>query len=319
MGLAMLWIGLYHIPNHTTAPLFGYLQDLGYGGVDFFIFLSGFGTYHSLSSRDTSQDGHLVDALGYYLRRMRRILPSYFIFMIVWLPVTHFLIKNICFTELMGNLTLTGWWNNDQQQFNWYVNCLVLFYLLAPFIYQAIRRYKNKILVTFILLVISFMIGMSFMHGQLIIAMSRLPLFILGFAFAGISCSLTEGKSALIIWNIATVLGWIAMYVFMHQDRINNWHYGTFWYPFFLIVPGMILDLAYLGELLKKFRFLNCIKIFLEEIGKASFEIFLWHLIVFETFLRKAQTNWLGWALLYIVGFSVGYGFYRLYNRFIKA
>lgn len=311
MGLSILWIALYHIPNHSTIPVLGYLQDIGYGGVDFFIFLSGFGSYYSLSKRDTQRDGR-IDALGFYLRRMKRILPSYFIFMLAWLPITHFLIKNICFTELMGNLTLTGWWNNDQQQFNWFVDCLVLFYLLAPFIYQAIESSKKKILTVSVLLVIAFMVGMSFMHGQLIIAMSRLPLFVLGFAFAGVKCRLTDGRLACVLWNVVMIIGWGAMYIFMHQDRINNWHYGTFWYPFFLIVPGMIIDISYLGSFLEKFRIFELIKKGISELGKASFEIFLWHLIIFETFLRKASTNWMGWLGLYLAGFTLGYLFYLL-------
>ena len=49
MGFSILWVMLYHIGLEYDYPNFviSKMMSLGYGGVDFFIFLSGFGLYYS--------------------------------------------------------------------------------------------------------------------------------------------------------------------------------------------------------------------------------------------------------------------------------
>ena len=75
---AILWVVFFHAQLGLGGLLYD-VQKIGYGGVDMFLFLSGFGLYHSLS-RD-------ADAGRYLLRRARRLLPAYLPFCAVWLCV----------------------------------------------------------------------------------------------------------------------------------------------------------------------------------------------------------------------------------------
>ena len=63
-GAAILWVVFFHAQLGLGGLLYD-VQKIGYGGVDMFLFLSGFGLYHSLS-RD-------ADAGRYLLRRARRL------------------------------------------------------------------------------------------------------------------------------------------------------------------------------------------------------------------------------------------------------
>ena len=79
MGFATLWVAFFHskylaFADSQTLQLLGlaeplaFLRTIGNCGVDFFLFLSGFGLYHSLS-----RDGAV---LPFYGRRFRRVLPA---------------------------------------------------------------------------------------------------------------------------------------------------------------------------------------------------------------------------------------------------
>ena len=77
-GIAILWVVFFHAQLGLEGLLYQ-VQRIGYGGVDLFFFLSGFGLYHTLE-RDAD--------LGRYLkRRARRLLPAYLPFCVVWLVV----------------------------------------------------------------------------------------------------------------------------------------------------------------------------------------------------------------------------------------
>lgn len=325
MGLAIIWIALYHLPSHTTIPVLGFLQDIGYGGVDIFVLLSGFGVYHSLK-----KDSNAGTFLG---RRLSRLLPSYLPFIIMWMLV-RFLTYQIYFTEVCGNLTMTGWWNGDSNQFNWYVDGILLFYILAPYIYgwitggNACESSKNgvnfagKIISSLacrciIAMAISLVISMAFLHGQLLMAMSRLPLFVLGMITA---CSMDDEKLGrlfkgilpVIIWNVIMLIGFSGMYYCLYlQDRLDRWHYGLWWYPFILIAPGLVIDLGFIktGGLTSRF---------ISTIGTASFEIFLWHLFIFETAQAKSVEGTAVWTVLFVAAFLIGLGYEKLIKILFK-
>lgn len=306
MGIAIIWIALYHLPNHSSIPVIGFLQNIGYGGTDIFIMLSGFGAYYSLS-KDS-------DAFNFLKRRLLRLLPSYLPFIVLWM-IVHKIILRLYFTEICGNLTMTGWWNGDENQFNWFIDCIIIFYLLSPYIFKAITTTKNSSLTLAALLMVSLLIGCSFMHGVQIIAVSRLPIFIIGFGIAHIKNKITDSAYVPIIWNSLMLAGFLLLYWLMHQTLIDLWHYGMYWYPFVLITPGLCLDLALLGDLLKKSVPFNGIHTLISTIGTASFEVFMLHIFIFENFMILYTTNALGWLGLFIVSFLLGIGYHHVISK----
>lgn len=82
MGAAILWVMAYHSHiSFSSLPLFSFAADNirsnGFGGVDIFLFVSGFGLYHSLSVNS--------DQLAFYQRRLTRIFPPYLPVLTIWL------------------------------------------------------------------------------------------------------------------------------------------------------------------------------------------------------------------------------------------
>ena len=312
MGIAILWIMLYHVPVHTEFPVLRFFQDIGYGGVDLFILLSGFGCYYSLDKDE--------DILRFFGRRLQRLLPSYLPFIIFWM-IVRYVTGQLYFTEIFGNLTMSGWWNGAGNQFNWYVDAIVFFYLLAPYLCAAVKKSKKPYLTAFLLLALTLAVSISFMHGLLLIAVSRLPVFVTGIFLARLCYGPFPEKEFLseriffILLNLIMLAGFAAMYYFLYlQTRFDKWHYGLWWYPFLAIAPGLSLDLAFLGGLLSKTKGTAFLKKITDLFGRSSFEIFLWHLFIFETLGAKEEWKNKGslvWCAVFIASLFAGciYGF----------
>ena len=81
MGWSILWIMMLHFTFNQIKPL-GFISQYGFAGVDIFLFVSGFGLFHSLD-----KDDNLV---RFYRKRLLRIFPTYYILgFITNLLLTH--------------------------------------------------------------------------------------------------------------------------------------------------------------------------------------------------------------------------------------
>lgn len=293
-----------------------FIDDTGYGGVDFFVFLSGFGLFYSLKKLD---DSGRLDIFGYLKRRAHRFLPSYIPFIIVWMIVKK-ISHRIYMTEVFGNLTMSGWWNGDENQFNWYIDLLFFLILIAPFLYSILTRSKKTIGALALIFLFVIMLGMAFFHGLLTQAMSRLPIFVLGMALPVLSAKDTDNKITHLllskwVWIVISIFGIALLYLCRVQTLLDCWHYGLFWYPFLFIVPGVSIIICYIGELLSKSKFGNTLIKGISELGKASFEIFLFHLGIYEFFQLKGTYTLRFWIPTFIISFALGYGYYRLVHK----
>lgn len=76
MGFSILWIYLFHariwLPDTAMFAPLNTFKEIGYAGVDVFLFLSGFGLMTGMM-----KNNH--DILTFYKKRMLRILPAYWI------------------------------------------------------------------------------------------------------------------------------------------------------------------------------------------------------------------------------------------------
>ena len=322
MGIAILWVAWFHTDLEIGIPGIAFFREIGYGGVDLFFLLTGIGAYFSLKKNP--------DTVSYMKNRFFRILPSYYPFILVWL-VMMMITGEVYGTEIIGNLTMMGWWCGGRNQFNWYTNAIWLFYLLAPFLVGIIGRegdgtvrpvnksavfeksVNRKVVITVCLMAAGFLVSMTFWHTLLLTAFSRLPLFILGIYLGSEIMeekrSGVSGKYPLVFWNVLMAAGFGLLYFCLMKFSGSMWNYGLWWYPFILIAPGLYLDLACLAEMISKFRIGRCIKNVVGQIGNASFEIFLWHIGVFEFVKPRYEMNGLKWAVLLtvVVLWSIGY------------
>ena len=81
MGIAMIWIVAYHSGIDLYNPILIYVKEIGYGGVDIFLFAAGLGNYYSYL-KDYSP-------LDFLKRRIVRLAPVYFPFILVWIIVKN--------------------------------------------------------------------------------------------------------------------------------------------------------------------------------------------------------------------------------------
>lgn len=176
MGVAMLWVMLFHAYEfHFGIPVLDAVKQLGFGGVDLFILLSGLGLYGSIVRRREAFP-------RYFLRRCQRVLPAYWLVVGIyslWLRMQG----RISFTTALWSLSTLHYWFRIPGSFNWYVPALLMLYALAPAWVRLLERTRHKGLLT--LLVFPFAYGIYRLSIPLGLNytsdfLDRMPAFALG-------------------------------------------------------------------------------------------------------------------------------------------
>lgn len=271
MGAAILWVFFFHAEFYI--PHMGNITAMGYGGVDIFLWASGIGCYHSLK-RDGS-------AISFLRRRIARVVPVYWIFMVMWLLYTY-RVTGITFQEILGNLLCWGYIGGLGNQFNWYMSALWITYLLAPLCFQYVEKYSDSRFKIYVPCIFLLLISFIFINNNyLIVIVSRLPLFYLGMVFAGRGTRMKRiSYTMLAVLSLLTVPGFVILRYCMKNLTPYLWGYGLFWYPFLLITPGLCCLLSLAAHYVKGPGWLLAV------VGKYSFEIYLLHITFIEIFKR---------------------------------
>lgn len=151
---AIIWILLFHIVIITDNKIVQTFCYNGFGGVDIFLFMSGWGIYHSLNKNFNIKE--------FYKKRIVRLMPQYIVILVLKYAVIYYkavhsgnivefkmLLKDFFFNASL----LTPFFPNQVQfQFNWYIFCIFYMYLVSPAIYRVLTKFKGKGY-TFVLLV----------------------------------------------------------------------------------------------------------------------------------------------------------------------
>jgi len=282
MGVAILWVVWFHSSvkiDFFEYPIlneaFAFIKKMGYGGVDIFLLVSGMGIYNSLQKHNLSD---------YIRNRVKRIAPTWWVYMIFWFFLAAVVFeKSIGKTEVLGFATFTGYWLDMKNQANWYVYAIMLFYLISPVICSIIDESKNKNLTCLGLMMLAFVVSLSFVGSKKLIAFSRLIVYIFGMY---VSASLKDFKMNRKKWLITCACFFAGIFVmimvYIHLKKYS-W-YGPWWYPFVIIAPSMSLLLAKLFDLTGKA--LKPVLKVLKLLGKNSFEILLVSDYFFEIFKK---------------------------------
>lgn len=279
LGVAMIFIVLFHSGFMIPVPILQFIKEIGYFGVEICLFASGFGCYYSLE-----KDSH---ALRFLKRRAKRLCPVYLCFIIPWLLcklyVGHFPLSAVL-GNLLGVQSLISW----DYHFNWYIGCLVVFYILAPYFKQitdTCQSSRSELLVLLMLV----LCGIPFWcHDHLIVIVARLPIFYLGMIYAkhAVTGSSISQKSWL-LHILASLCGIMTLLFVFFRFPNKVWSYGLCWYPFILIVPGLCMALskfAFFFETHPRMHWLNAL---LNTIGSFSFEVYLIHVFLYETIMPR--------------------------------
>ena len=261
MGCAMLSIMLFHQHFVNIHPFIEF-QIFGLMGVDIFLFVSGFGIAYSIKKHDL---------LDFYKRRFIRILPTC-LFRGIILSLL-FIIFNFGSFHPLKIISF------DQ----WYIQTILLFYIISPFLYKIILRNQTNLILGIIIICLL----LSFIPNQrgfspydlirfLTWSASRLPVYILGMIIS--MKEITIKKQFLLIGLFPLCAMFIYRYLFVvkHLCSINYY----LWSYIILLATGMP-TLIYL--IIKIGHYLNLkLYSFIELFGKYSLEIYLWHGIIYS-------------------------------------
>lgn len=269
LGIAMIWIVLFHANIGIGFWPLAFIKSIGYGGVDICLFASGIGCYFSLDKNS--------DILSFIKRRFLRIGPEYLIFIICWLvykAISGSFSISMALGNLLGVQTLTG----KDNSFNWYISAIVIFYFLAPYLKKTadkLTAIKHIIFIAFLLvLTIPF-----WSVNNWIIILTRIPIYYIGMVFAkACKSEYLINKRLIFTVSLFSFIGVAALWISMQYFGAHLWSKGLYWYPFIFITPGLCIVAAYVINLIK----IKKIKNLLDIIGRYSFEIYLIHIPLIE-------------------------------------
>lgn len=265
MGLAMLWVMLFHaFAWRPKWQWLYYFKGIGFCGVDIFLLLSGMGLALSLCKREQRYGDYLK-------RRLVRILPAY------WLVVGIYglalrLAKRTTLKTVAWTMSTLAFWCNKPNYFNWYVPALLGFYLIAPAAVALLKRVKLPQLVvgaswvlSFILYQVMTLAGWGEVADN---AVTRIPIFLTG---CMIGVYLSRGKK--LTWQ--GTLGWCVLPILIPIIKRVQPYYLPNGLRLALVCVPLCLAVAWLMERLPKGGFRRGLR----EIGGASLEIYLLNVI----------------------------------------
>lgn len=291
MGFAILWIMIYHSgAGFSFLPLAGRLLNtlqfhaVGFGGMDIFLFLSGFGLYRTLSKKP--------GLWTFYRRSLVQVLPAYLPVLAVWLALKLPAVPPASWPRIiLGNLTGSAFWLPSGPAFNWCMLALFSFYLAAPLFFKAVEQPRG----TGWLIAATLVLDACFYGRGTMIAVTRFTVFAMGMALGrragqeGRSGQLRPGFEA-----ACYALGLCAyslLLIFCKSFSANTlWNGGYYWYPFIFITPALVLLLcrffswaeARVPLVLRGFEFA----------GAYSLEIYLIHIVAFEYLHISSPWAW---------------------------
>lgn len=174
MGLAMLWIMLFHSKMAFAIPALSFFKRIGYGGVDIFLFASGVGNYYSYLKDE--------NPLDFLKRRIVRLAPVYVPFIFVW-SARKAMVGEMKPIYVLGNVLGVQALSSAGKSFNWYLAALAICYVLTPYFATYVK--KNNMWKCILLLAGLLLISTAFWNDdKFIVSVSRLPIYVIGMMFA---------------------------------------------------------------------------------------------------------------------------------------
>ena len=269
MAAAIVLILLYHTKGAWPEIALKRAAAYFYGGVDVFFFCSGVGCFFSyLGARDPA---------AFLKRRAARVLPVYLPFILIWITL-HVIDSSITFPSALANLFGVHGFTGIKPAFNWYVSGMWLSYLLTPWLAPLAERCDTRAKAAGALLGLLLLSAGFWGDTELVIIMTRLPVFFVGMLFAAESLrreALTKTELALLI--CAVPVGAALLWETPRFAADVVWNYGLAWYPLLLIAPGLCVLIAAASDRLSRFKAGQAVNRAVAFLGGLTFEIYLVH------------------------------------------
>lgn len=175
-GIAAILVVLYH--TYCVAhwmPLIVF--SLGYIGVDIFLLVGAFSLCYSIKKNSLSQ---------FYLNRLIRIYPIWFVTYVLWLFSLDYLFKGISLTplEILWQSTIIGPLLAGESGCDWFTAALFVYYLFFPLLYRLISKMNGLQMTVFYFIVCTIVFTITGFHlyptKEFNCFVSRIPCFLLG-------------------------------------------------------------------------------------------------------------------------------------------
>ncbi|MBQ8508770.1 MAG: acyltransferase [Clostridia bacterium] len=254
MGIAALWILVFHewIPLLGGVPGLGriesFAKQVGFCGVDIFLFLSGIGLTYSIGKSSLP---------AFYYRRIRRIALSFLI-----VAVHRCIDEGWDIARFVGNVTGWNFWTKDIYSFLWFVPAVTALYLLFPLYWRFFSRSKNQLLFTVGALEVWLLLSLSMqsvIRYEMYGFTNRIPVFLLGIYAGWLAQNKQERHEKItfgrVYWSFAGITLALGAYL-AYQTNYNGLFVlvpaSNCCIPNLLIAVSMTFILAALLELLNR-------------------------------------------------------------------
>ena len=317
MGFAILWIMLFHLRVPTDLAIIDFIRSVGYGGVDIFLFLSGFGLYYSLSRKN-------FNLKKYYKSRFFRIVPEYWVVIgIVFLAQMDFSAR--AFYLLICKATTLGYWIGYRDE-SWFISCILFLYAIYPIYFKLFKKYGLKASFHFIgagfSLMLIYALTCIFFYdsknygGFIILTYARIPIFFIGAIFghwAKDGCNIKLTKRLKVIGLSAAIIASVALVFFQTFLFYALQTCSLAYLPYIIITPVLCMLLAIFFD---KYKTID--KIF-TVFGLMSLELYLCHIFIYKLFfdfidfLDKDSSN----ILTMLISFFAAYALYLVNKKIL--
>ena len=244
-GFAILWVVVFHAIaidhadftfGHKSLEFFHSVVYTGNVGVDMFLLLSGISLYYSFHKNP--------DMIQFLKKRLIRVVPA------VWLVYTlwwawRYLILDFSLPGFLSRMTMMRFWMTGDGSI-WYVSLILVLYFLYPFIYHFLFDEGHRpavrcaVLMGFTyMLVVLFSIANPEMYANVEIAITRIPVFILG-SFMG--KYVYEKRKISKWWAIPIFAVAIGFLVVLYFDMFAE--VEKYYERFFYLLGGLSLSYA---------------------------------------------------------------------------
>ena len=210
MGFAAMWIFIFHVRNEVPVfrgiPVLSvidiYCVNIGFCGVDIFMFLSGWGLFHAFNKHSLG---------GFYKRRFRRLV----------LPLVVEAVAMAVYGKwgvLRFVKAITGWTflTKNVHDLLWFIPAIAILYLLFPLYRKAFDKASNKYIFTAAVIALWFAAAFAgsllFDRKDIYLFINRIPVFVTGILAGWLTYN---GKKDLSQWTKIVLIVMLVCGVFL--------------------------------------------------------------------------------------------------------
>lgn len=283
-GIAILMVIIVHSSFLIQSNnIFNYLASFGQFGVQLFFVASALTLCLSMEKRGC----HKKEITAFYLRRIFRIAPMYYIGILVYAALNYYLnihnLKNTFEDYTIGAILSNMFFihgfvpgaNNTIVPGGWSIGTEMFFYVLFPFLFLALRNLKQRRLLLINLLYTVFVVVLFLLYNdQLRLEnnsflyynfFNQIPLFLWGITLFEF---IKNQRKVSILHILLVPVAFFAINFLWNSQFVFSFH-------LILFIVGYVFYA--LGTILYKFSIHNKI---IDEIGKKSFSIYILHFLL---------------------------------------